>query len=179
MPGPDEYAPFYRDYVARVPAGDIVAVLGEQIGETLRVLGGLTEAAANRAYAPGKWTIKEVVGHVIDAERVFSTRALRFARGDRTELPGFDQDPYVLAGGFAARSIRDLADELAAVRRATVLLFRGLPEEAWGRRGVASGQEVSVRALAYIIAGHELHHRSILRERYGVPGRDPGEGSGV
>lgn len=179
MPGSDEYAPFYGDYVARVPDGDIVAVLEGQIGETLRMLGGITEAAADRAYAPGKWTIKEVVGHVVDSERVFGQRALRFARGDTTELPGFDQDPYVLAGGFAARSLRDLADELAAVRRATVLLFRGLPAEAWGRRGVASGHEVSVRALASIIAGHELHHRAILRERYGVPGPDPAEGSGV
>jgi uncharacterized damage-inducible protein DinB len=179
MPGSDEYAPFYKDYIGRVPAGDIVVVLGEQIGETLRLLDGLTEAAADRAYAPGKWTIKDVVGHVIDSERVFSQRALRFARGDVRQLPGFEQDPYVLAGGFAARSLRDLTEELAAVRRATVLLFRGLPEEAWGRRGVASGHEVSVRALAHIIAGHELHHRAILTERYGVPGRDPGERSGV
>jgi hypothetical protein len=110
--------------------------------------------------------MKEVVGHVIDAERVFSYRALRFGRSDATQLPGFEQDDYVRAGGFAARSLRHLTDELEAVRRATVLLYEGFDEEHWSRKGIASANPVTVRSLAYIIAGHELHHVKILKERY-------------
>src|SRR4029077_5181557 len=117
-------------------------------------------------YAPGKWSIKEVIGHVSDAERVFSHRALRFARGDRTRLPGFDEKAYTPAGRFDARPLPDLAAELDAVRHATIALFAGLDSEALARRGPANNKEVSVRALAYIIAGHERHHVGILRERY-------------
>jgi len=167
-PGPDEYAPFYAGYVARVPAGGLVELLARQVVDTRRLLDGLSSTEAEYAYAPGKWTIKEVVGHVADGERVFAYRALRFARGDATELPGFDENRYVPAGRFGDRSLGDLLDELGAVRDATVRLLAGLPAEAWERRGVASGSEVSVRALACVIAGHELHHRSILEERYGV-----------
>lgn len=165
-PGGDEYAPFYHDYVQRVPSGRLVDVLTREGAHTIRLLESVPEAHASRAYAPGKWTITEVVGHVVDAERVFGHRALRFGRGDASELPGFDQTLYVPAGEFAARSLRSLIEEFAAVRRATVLLFSGFPPEAWIRRGVAAGHEVSVRALAWIIAGHELHHRAILSERY-------------
>lgn len=165
-PGSGEYAAYYDKYVALVPAGNVVETLGRQIYETLALLGNVDEERAGRAYEPGKWSVKEVVGHLIDGERVFAYRALRFARGDQTPLPGFDQDPYVLAADFNARTLGDILEEFAAVRRATIALLRPLGEEAWGRRGVASDNEVSVRALAYIIAGHEAHHVRVLRERY-------------
>ncbi len=165
-PEAGEYASYYGRYISQVPEGDVVETLERQIGETLALLGTVDEETAGRGYEPGKWSVKELVGHLSDAERVFAYRALRFARGDRTPLPGFDQDPYVLAGNFNARTLADVAEEFAAVRRATLRLLRSLDAEAWARRGVASDNEISVRALAYIIAGHEAHHVRILRERY-------------
>lgn len=174
-PGADEFAPYYRPYVALVPEGGIVGILARQIDETVALLSGLTEAQAEHAYAEGKWTIKEVVGHLTDSERVFAYRALRFARGDATELASFDENAYVPGGEFGARPFAELLDELQIVRRATVALLGGLPEAAWTRRGRASGVEVSVRALATIIAGHELHHRAILTDRY-LPGIPEGSG---
>ncbi len=165
-PGANEHSPYYGRYIARVPAGGLVSLLERQMQETRGLLEPLSDAQADHAYAPGKWTIKEVIGHLADSERIFSYRALRFGRGDATELAGFDQDPYVPAGAFGARMLVSLVEELTAVRQATVRLLAGLPAEAWLRRGVASGHVVSVRALACIIAGHELHHRSILETRY-------------
>jgi hypothetical protein len=161
-PGPGEYAPYYERYVSRVAEGDVVATLRRQIEETLALLGGVSEERAGRGYEPGKWSIKELVGHMVDGERIFAYRALRFARGDRTPLPGFEQNPYVEAGDFNSRTLAEFAD----VRRATLRLLGSLTEEAWARSGVASDSEVTVRALAYIIAGHEAHHVGILRERY-------------
>ena len=168
IPRPDasEYAPHYEKYVSKVPDGHLLEILEDQRQETQDLLGGITEGRALHRYAPGKWSIKEVVGHVTDAERVFSYRALRFARGDRTPLPGFDEQVYAPAGKFDARPLPDLAAELDAVRRATIALFAGLDAEALARRGPADNKEISVRALAYIIAGHERHHVGILRERY-------------
>jgi hypothetical protein len=165
-PEAGEYVAYYGKYVSQVPEGDVVETLERQVGETLALLGTLGEERAGRGYEPGKWSVKELVGHLSDAERVFAYRALRFARGDRTPLPGFDQDPYVLAGNFNARTLSDVAEEFAEVRRATLRLLRSLDEEAWARRGLASDNEITVRALAYIIAGHEAHHVRILRERY-------------
>jgi hypothetical protein len=165
-PGADEYAPYYAAYVNLVPDGDILALLAEQIGETLDLLRGLSESRAAARYAPGKWSIKEVCGHMIDAERIFSYRALRFARGDRQPLAGFEQDDYIRNADFDSRSIKDLAEEFEHVRRATILLFEHLDGEAWSRRGIASEAEVSVRGLAYIIAGHERHHMGVIRSRY-------------
>ncbi|MFN2597963.1 MAG: DinB family protein [Pyrinomonadaceae bacterium] len=165
-PGTDEYAPYYEKYVSLVPAGGIVETLRRQSADTLALLRSLTEEQAASRYEPGKWSVKEVVGHICDGERVFAYRALRFARNDSTPLPGFDQDPYVAAGNFDARTIRDLADEFESVRAATLSLFASLDEEAWARRGAANDTPVSVRALAHIIAGHELHHVGILREKY-------------
>jgi hypothetical protein len=167
-PAPGEYAERYAPYVARVPDGGLMGVLERQAEETRALLAGLSEAEAEQAYAPGKWTIKEVVGHLSDAERVFSYRALRFGRGDTAELAGFDENAYVPAGTFGARSLAGLLEEFVAVRQATIWLLNTLPPEAWLRRGVASGHEVTVRALGYITAGHELHHRAILEERYRV-----------
>ena len=165
-PEPSEHAPYYARYVDLVPDGPIVDLLRGQIRDTLDLIRGLPDSKADHAYAPGKWTIRQVVGHVADAERVFSYRALRFGRRDDTQLPGFEENDYAREGGFGARALRHLADELEAVRRATVLLFEGFDDGAWLRKGVASSNPVSVRALAYIIAGHERHHVKVLRERY-------------
>lgn len=165
-PAPSEYAPYYQKYVSLVPAGDVVETLRRQSADTLALLGAISEERAGTRYEPGKWSVKELVGHLLDSERVFTYRALRFARGDRTPLPGFDQDPYVRAGNFDARTLADLAAEFEQVRAATVSLLRSLDEEAWGRRGTANDNEVSVRALAYIVAGHEAHHVNILRTKY-------------
>ena len=166
FPEPTEYLPYYGKYIALVPAGDILMTLERQERDTLSVLHGIAEARAMTRYAPGKWTIKELVGHVIDTERVFAYRALRFSRNDTTPLPGFDQEPYIRHGNYDACPLTGLGEEFAHVRKSTVLLFRHMSNEAWLRKGVASEAEVSVRALAYIIAGHELHHLDILRTRY-------------
>jgi hypothetical protein len=165
-PGTDEYAEFYRRYVERVPPGDIVTILRDQLADTRELLRRVPAHAADFAYAPGKWSIKEVVGHLADAERVFAYRVLRFARSDATPLPGFDENAWVPVSGHAARPLGQLVEELAAVRTASVALLNGLPAEAWTRTGQASGARCSVRGLAAIMAGHELHHRAILEERY-------------
>lgn len=167
-PAPDEFAPFYAGYVARVPEGDIVDTLARQIDGTIALLAGLEDGRAGFRYAPDKWSVRQVVGHLSDSERVFATRALRFARADTTALPGFDEKRYVATGGFDDRSLADLVAEFRAVRAATVALLRGLPADAWTRAGTANQARVSVRALAWITAGHELHHREILRDRYGL-----------
>lgn len=165
-PASNEHAAYYGKYIGLVPDGEIVATLDSQIRDTLALLSPVSESAGDYRYAPGKWTLKEVLGHVIDAERVFSFRALWFARGDENPLPGFEQDDYVRAADSGERTLKGLIEELEAVRRSTVLLFRSFPEPAWSRRGIASHNEVSVRALAWIIAGHELHHRRGIREDY-------------
>jgi uncharacterized damage-inducible protein DinB len=168
IPRPDvsEYAPHYETYVSKVPDGNLVAIMEAQRQETQELLAAIPEGRALHRYAPGKWSIKEVIGHVTDAERVFCYRALRFARGDQTPLPGFDEKAYAPAGKFDMRPLPDLAAELDAVRHATIALFTGLDSEALARRGTANAKQISVRALAYIIAGHERHHLGILRERY-------------
>jgi uncharacterized damage-inducible protein DinB len=165
-PAETEYLPYYHKYVALVPAGDVIETLQRQSADTLALLGSLDEAQGSHAYEPGKWSIKGVIGHVIDTERIFAYRALRFARNDQTPLPGYDQDDYGRAANFDARTLASLTDEFQSVRAATVALFRSLDDEAWPRRGQANNAEVSVRALAHIIAGHELHHVRIIRERY-------------
>jgi hypothetical protein len=165
-PAADEYAPYYEKYVSLVPAGDIVGTLERQLADTLSLLRSVPEDRAGSSYEPGKWSVKELVGHVIDTERVFSHRALRFARGDRTPLPGYEQDDYVRAANFDSRTLSSIAGEFGRVRAATVALFQTFDEAAWARRGAANDNEVSVRALAHILAGHELHHINILRERY-------------
>lgn len=165
-PASDEHAPFYAGYVAELPGDDALAALAAQEGETAELLAGLSEETAAFRYAPEKWSIKQVVGHLADAERVFAYRAMRIARGDTTPLPGFDEKDYVRAGGFDARPLADLAAELRALRRATLALFRGLDAAALDRRGTANDAQVTVRALAWILAGHERHHLEILRTRY-------------
>lgn len=165
-PGAGEYAPFYDTYVSKVPEGDVLAILEEQRRATQALLAGIPERKALHRYAPGKWSVKEVVGHLMDSERVFCYRALRFARADAKPLQGFDEQTWVPAGKFDARPLAELAAEFDAVRRATIALFHGLDGAALARRGTANDQEISVRALAYIVAGHERHHVAILKERY-------------
>jgi hypothetical protein len=169
-PAADEYAEWYAGYVKLVPEGDIVAILATQLEDTLALLRELNEQQAGFRYAEGKWSVREVVGHMSDAERVFAYRALRFARNDRGPLAAFDENAWVEGSNFDQRPLASLIAELAAVRAATVSLLAGLAPDCWTKTGVASNNEVSVRALAWIIAGHELHHREILAARY-VPQR--------
>jgi uncharacterized damage-inducible protein DinB len=165
-PEANEYAPYYEKYVSLVPAGDIIETLQSQSADTLSLLRSVSEERASSRYEPGKWSVKEVVGHVIDTERIFAYRALRFARNDRTPLPGYEQDDYARAANFDARTLASLATDFERARAATIALFQSFDNDAWQRRGTANDNEVSVRALAHIIAGHELHHVGILRERY-------------
>jgi uncharacterized damage-inducible protein DinB len=165
-----EFIPYYGKYIALVPAGNVADILAAQQDVTHSLLGSLSEKRALHRYAPEKWSIKEVIGHLADAERVFAYRALRFARADSAPLTGFDEKAYVPVADFDRRPLRDILAEFAAVRAATHALIASLDEASWLRQGVANGDGVSVRALALIIAGHELHHRGILRERYGVTG---------
>ena len=165
-PEETEYLAYYGKYVSLVPDNNILEVLSEQLGATLALLRSVPETRAGFRYAAGKWSVKELVGHMIDTERIFAYRALRFARNDRTPLPGYEQDDYIRNASFDACALADLAAEFESVRRSTLFLFKHLDAKAWMRKGVASEAEVSVRALAYIIAGHELHHRGILRDRY-------------
>lgn len=167
-PAASEFAPYYGKYIATVGDGDIVALLRESGREVDTVLAGVDESRGGYRYADGKWSVREVLGHLIDAERIFSYRALRIARGDTTPLPGFDQDPYVATSNAEARTVADLRDELRVVRESTVKLFASLADDAWTRVGTASDNPVSVRALAYITLGHTTHHLGILRERYGL-----------
>jgi hypothetical protein len=168
-PGPTEYAPFYAGYIAHVPEEDVLAALETQLADMLALLRAVPEAQGNVRHAPYTWSVKEVVGHLIDGERIFGYRALRFSRGDTTPLPGFDENEYARAAEFDRLPLRDLIDELEAVRRSNVWLFRNLPAEAWQRSGQANGTPVSVRALAYILVGHGRHHTAILRKRLGSP----------
>ncbi len=165
-PSADEFNPYYAGYIAQVPDGDVVEALigGAEIASAL--LGDLDEATAAHAYAPGKWTLKEVLLHCADAERIFAYRALRIARGDSMPLPGFDENAYVPLSGAANRGIDDILDEFESVRESTVTLFSGLPADAWTRRGTASDHPVSVRAIAWISAGHLLHHMGVIQDRY-------------
>jgi uncharacterized damage-inducible protein DinB len=165
-PEPTEYHPDGLRYVGLVPGNDIVHTFSRQIDDSLARLRLVSAEDSLRRYAPGKWSVREVVGHMIDAERIFAYRALRFARSDETALPGFDENTYTPAARSDERAWPDLLAELELVRRGHVLMFDGLPVEAWHRRGIANGKEMTVRALAYNIAGHELHHMKVLQERY-------------
>ncbi len=165
-PGADEYIPYYGAYISKAPDGDVVTTLERQLGETLGVLKAIPETKGSHRYAPGKWSIKELVGHVADAERVFGFRALWFARAAPGEMPGFDENVWVPAAGADRRALADVVAEYEAVRKGSLALFRSLDDAAANRRGVANGKAVSVRALAWIIAGHDRHHLGVLRERY-------------
>jgi uncharacterized damage-inducible protein DinB len=161
-----EHAPYYSRYTALVPDGSIVATLRAQGEETASFLARVPADREDHRYAAGKWSVKEVVGHLTDAERIFSYRALRIARGDQTPLAGFDENRYVPEGRFGARTLKSVAEEFRAVREATLRLLDGLDDVAFARQGVANDTPVTVRALAWIMAGHERHHVALLKERY-------------
>lgn len=165
-PATGEYAPYYHKYVAQVPEGDIVDILRAQRDDTVRLVAGLDERKASHRYAPDKWTIAEVLGHVIDTERVFTYRAVAFARGDRTPLPSMDQEVWAAGSNARERTLQSLLEEYQAVRAATIALFGSLGDRELAREGIASDNRVTVRGLAWITAGHERHHVKILRERY-------------
>lgn len=166
-PTRDEYAPFYQTYLDALPEDvPILDLLESQLSETLAAWRALPERRWDDRYAPGKWSVRELAGHVTDTERIFAYRAVRAARGDATPLPGFDENEYVRHAGFAVRRLDSIADEFEHLRAANLALFRSLSADALARRGVANGHPFSVRAILHIMAGHEAHHLRILRERY-------------
>jgi hypothetical protein len=167
-PAPGEFADFYAGYVARVPEDDILSVLAGQKQDLAELAARLPAAKEGFRYAAGKWSVREVVGHLIDGERVFGYRAFCISRGEQAALPGFDENQYVAAAPRDGASLPDLGAEFAAVRKANLAFLRRLGDDAWPRVGTASGKPVSVRALAWIMAGHPRHHLGVLRERYGI-----------
>lgn len=167
-PEATEYAPFYSTYVSLVPETDALMILERQPDE-LRALASQVVSERERfRYAPGKWSIREVVGHIADTDRVFGYRAFCISRGEQQPLPGFDQDEYMATAGFEARPLADLVEEFSSIREANLRALRRLDSHGWDRTGTASGHPVSVRALAFMMAGHVRHHCNILRERYGI-----------
>ena len=165
-PDRSEYDPYYERYISLVKTGDMVATLQKQAQETRDLLSKVSAEKAEFRYAPGKWSVKEVLGHVNDTERIMGYRVLRIARGDGTPIEGFEQDDYIAGGKFSRRIMDDLLEEFMAIRNATVQLIRHLDAESSERRGTANNKEISARAIVYVIAGHELHHRGILQEKY-------------
>jgi hypothetical protein len=166
-PEAGEYADYAAADIAEVEGDDILVILRRQELETVSLFGGVgEEGSRGLRYAPGKWTIKEVLGHLADDERIFAYRALALARGDRTPLPGFDENEYVRLAEFESRSLESLLAEYWAVRESSIALFSGLSESAWLRRGMVNGYPASARGLAFHIAGHELHHHRVVRDRY-------------
>jgi hypothetical protein len=167
-PEPDEAAPFYHGYIAKVPEGDLLDQLTKQIREVEQLLQNVSDQEALARYAEGKWSVKEVLGHLCDVERIFTYRLLRISRGDATQLPGFDEKAYVPAGKFDQRPLSTLLSEFRAVRLSTIALIGGVPDDAWRRWGEANGTPITARAVAYIIVGHVAHHLGVLRNRYGL-----------
>jgi hypothetical protein len=165
-PAPDEYDPYYQPYLDRVPDGNVIQLLQSQVGETLGLLGGLSEEQAGFRYAPGKWSIREVLGHLADVERVLTYRAFRFSRADATPLPGFEEDDYIARSNYHDRALPDVAGEFESARVASLAFYRALEPEMLTRRGEANQAEMSVRAVPWVLAGHERHHVAVLRERY-------------
>lgn len=165
-PEENEYAPYYSGYINLIPAGNIVEILKEQLEITVTNFKDLSDDQSLFRYASDKWSVKEVLGHIADTERIMSYRLLCFARGELAALPGFNENLYVSSARFDDLPLGDLIDNFVAVRQSTLQLIKNIDEAAWSRRGNANGVEVTVRAIAYIIAGHELHHRNIIQERY-------------
>ncbi|WP_058303162.1 DinB family protein [Gorillibacterium timonense] len=161
-----EHAGHFSHYIGLVPEGDVLGILEEQGAAGERLFRSFAEEQGDDRYAPGKWSLKELLSHMIDTERIMTGRLHRIARGDETAQPGFDQDAYTANAEAGRLSLSFLIDEYAALRRTTLFLLRGIPEEAWTRKGVVSGNTMSARAFVYVVAGHELHHLSIVRERY-------------
>lgn len=165
-PQPGEYNEYFSRYTSLVPEGNLITLLEEQQAESNRIFSAVSEDQADYRYAEGKWSLKEVLGHITDTERIMSYRLLCIARGDSTSLPGFDQDAYIESDPFRGLALSDLLENYNAVRKATILLIKQLPAEAWARTGFANQSPLSARAAASLIYGHERHHLSIIRERY-------------
>ncbi|MGD7008760.1 DinB family protein [Metabacillus sp. 84] len=165
-PEKHEFHPHYQPYIDLIPSGDLIMILEQQIEETLRLLEGLTEAEGVRHYASGKWTVKEVIGHIADTERIMAYRLLVICRGEQHEFRGYNDESYVKQAGFNEQTMAWHMKNLLAVRQATIMLMKGLQSSAWTLTGRANGSSVTVLALAAIIAGHERHHVKILRDRY-------------
>jgi hypothetical protein len=165
-PEPTEYAEYFRGYISKVPDGDIIDILSSQHREFMGLLGNIGEKKGEFRYAPGKWSVKEVVGHVVDTERIFGARALCIARGETVPLPSYDQDAYVEKGNFGARTVEDLAAEFDGLRSSHLALMRSFDDDVLNRRGMAANNEFTVRAVVWTIAGHLNHHLEVLRERY-------------
>jgi len=165
-PAPSEHDPYFKQYIDLVEGEDLLGRLESVHEETRSLLSSLSEDRAGHRYAEGKWSIKEVIGHLIDCERILTMRSLVIARGDRTELPGFDQDLYVRTSGADRRRLVDLAEEHDAVRKATVTLFRSFDDAMLVKQGIANESIISVRALGFVVAGHEVHHTNVIRDRY-------------
>ena len=166
LPAAGEDGAYFAKYVQLVPEGDLGQIFADQMDETLALLSMVTEAQGDYRYAEGKWSLKEVVGHITDNERIMAFRLMWIARGLQSPLPGYDQDELMAGATFAAWSWSDVIEDYTAVRRATLTLLRGIPDEAWTRQGTVSGGPMSARAMAYILAGHERHHVQIIKERY-------------
>ncbi|WP_136605131.1 DinB family protein [Paenibacillus dokdonensis] len=167
-PASDEYNTYFERYISLVPEGDIADILDQSLHCTSELFSKITDEQGDFRYAPGKWSLKEVLGHISDNERIMSYRLLRIARGDQTPLSGYDQDDLMNGAAFDACRLSDLLEEYKLVRRSTLALLRGLPKEAWSRMCIVDGHESSARAWAYIIAGHELHHLKVIRDKYQV-----------
>jgi uncharacterized damage-inducible protein DinB len=167
-PSEKDFAPYYKGYVEQIKGDDILDVLEDQLNVTIKFFNSIPEEKGNYAYAEGKWSVKEVLGHVVDTERVFAYRALCIARGEKQQLPGFEQDDFVREAGFNKRTLKDLSDEFTFLRKSNLVLFKSFSENELNRRGIASKNEVTVRAILFIIAGHGTHHIKVLREKYGV-----------
>jgi hypothetical protein len=169
-PASEDYAPFFAGYVKLVPETDVLPVLALQGDEIRRLAGSIPAGREIFRYAPGKWSIREVLGHIGDAERVFGYRAFCIGRGDQASLPGFDENEYIQASGYDAVPVAELARDFAGLRGSNLALLGRLPAERWAQAGTANGNPVTVRALAYIMAGHVRHHLGVLKGRYGVTG---------
>ena len=162
----NEYGEYYKKYISLVTSQDLTDAMEYGTSQTIKLMNNIPPSKYDYSYAEGKWTIKETMLHIMDTERIFCYRALRFARGDSTELPGFDQDDYIPMAKGHQRSFSAILKEYKSVRQASIALYKSFDEEMLGRIGIASGNPFSVRALGYIITGHEIHHRNILKERY-------------
>jgi len=165
-PKQNEYAPYYDTYIKKLVGNDIIEILTDQLERIVNLFKSINEDKGNYAYAAGKWSIKEVLGHMIDGERIFSYRALCIARGEQQPLPGFEQDDYVKAAQFNKRTLSSLVDDYRYTREADIALFKSFDDEALNRWGTASNNKVTVRAIMFIVAGHEEHHINILKTKY-------------
>ncbi|MDX1807462.1 MAG: DinB family protein [Paenisporosarcina sp.] len=161
-----DYPVYYANYINLVDEGPLTGILFKQLEETTALISNVSKKQGDYRYAIGKWTLKEVIGHITDTERIMAYRLLRFARGDQTALAGYEDERYVKEAEFHSRSLKNLLEEFSAVRHSTISLIKNLPEDSSAKKGIANNGEISVAALAYIIAGHELHHRKMIEEKY-------------